>query len=154
MDELELIEIESYSNTPIMALTTLLSKIYDEKFSEITNDPFLNQKATRFILAVLSRQEGQTQNDLVRVTHMKGSTISVTLAMLEEKGMVERKSDSYDKRCTRVYLTDKGFELAKKRLEVIKYIEDIGKKNITINELKEATYVLETFLKNLIENKK
>lgn len=154
MDELDLVEIESYSNTPIMALTTLLSKIYDEKFSEITKDPFLNQKATRFILAVLSRQDGQTQNDLVRVTHMKGSTISVTLANLEEKGMIVRKNDEYDKRCMRVYLTDKGFDLAEKRKEIISSIENIGKKNITLNELKEATYVLETFLKNLLENKK
>lgn len=154
MDEFELIEIESYSNTPIMALTTLLSKIYDEQFTEITKNPFLNQKATRFILAVLSRQEGLTQNDLVRVTHMKGSTISVTLEKLEEKGMVIRKEDQYDKRCTRVYLTDKGIDLADKRLEIIKTIEDKGKKNITPNELKQATYVLETFLKNLLEEKK
>lgn len=154
MNEIELIEIESFSDTPIMALTTLLSKIYDEQFAEITKDPLLNQKATRFILAVLSKQEGLTQNDLVRVTHMKGSTISITLAKLEEKGMIIRKDDSYDMRCTRVYLTENGIKLAEKRLDIIKIIEKKGKKNITPKELKDATFVLETFLKNLLDNKK
>ncbi len=154
MDEFELIEYEAASDTPVMALTTLLSKIYEEQIAKKTNDVFLNQKATRFILAVLSKHEGLTQNDLVRVTHMKGSTISVTLAKLEEKEMVLRKEDNYDMRCIRVYLTDKGRELAEERLLILKSIENEGKRNITPKELKEATFVLETFLKNLLENKK
>ena len=94
MDEFELVKYEATSNTPIISLSTLLSKVYEEKISEITNDKFLNQKATRFILAVLSRENGLTQNDLVRVTHMKGSTISITLSKLEEKGMILRKDDN------------------------------------------------------------
>lgn len=153
MDELELIEIEAVSDTPIMALTTLLSKVYEELIGKMSKDPFLNQKATRFILAVLSKQDGLTQNDLVRVTHMKGSTISVTLSKLEEEGMILRKDDSYDMRCTRVYLTEKGYDLAKHRLEILKKIEQSAKKDITPKELRDATYVLETFLKNLLENK-
>ena len=150
MDELELVEIESVSETPIVALTNLMSKIYDEKVSELTDDVFLNQKATRFILAVLSKQEGLTQNDLVRVTHMKGSTISVTLSKLEAKDMVYRKADSYDMRCVRVYLTDEGKKLSEKRDAIIMEIENSGKKNLTPKEIKEAVFVLSTYLKNLL----
>lgn len=153
MDEIELIEIEAASDTPIMTLTTLLSKVYEEQIAKMTKDPFLNQKATRFILAVLSKQDGLTQNDLVRVTHMKGSTISVTLSKLEEDGIVTRKNDVYDMRCSRVYLTEKGYDLAKYRLEILKKLEQNAKKDITPKELRDATYVLETFLKNLMENK-
>ncbi len=154
MNELELVDIESVSETPIMALTTLLSKIYEEQVAELADDPFLNQKATRFILAVLSKQEAITQNDLVRVTHMKGSTISVTIAKLEAKEMVYRKTDDYDMRCVRVFLTEKGKELSEKRNDILKKIENKGKKNLTPKEIKEAIFVLETYLKNLLDIKK
>ena len=154
MDEFELVKYEATSNTPIISLSTLLSKVYEEKISEITNDKFLNQKATRFILAVLSRENGLTQNDLVRVTHMKGSTISITLSKLEEKGMILRKDDGYDMRCLRVFLTDKGYDLASKHREVLNTVESNARKDITPNELKQAIYVLETYLNTLLENKK
>ena len=154
MNEFELVDIEALSESPVMALTTLLSKIYEEQISELTDDAFLNQKATRFILAVLSKQEAITQNDLVRVTHMKGSTISVTIAKLEEKGMIYRKADNYDMRCVRVFLTEKGKELSEKRNGILKEIENRGKKSLTPREIKEAVFVLETYLKNLLENKK
>lgn len=150
MDELKLVEIESASETPIMALTTLLSKIYEEQVTELSDEPLLNQKATRFILAVLSKQEAITQNDLVRVTHMKGSTISVTIAKLEEKGMIYREADSYDMRCVRVFLTEKGKALSEKRNDILKKIENEGKKDLTPREIKEAIFVLETYLKNLL----
>ena len=151
MNEKELVEIESSSETPIVSLTTLLSKIYEEQVAEMTDDVFLNQKATRFILAVLSKQEALTQNDLVRVTHMKGSTISVTIAKLEAKGMVYREEDAYDMRCVRVYLTDKGRELSEKRNNILKEVENKGIKSLTPKEIKEAVFVLETYLKNLLQ---
>jgi DNA-binding MarR family transcriptional regulator len=154
MDEFELVKYEATSNTPVISLSTLLSKVYEEKISEITNDKFLNQKATRFILAVLSRENGLTQNDLVRVTHMKGSTISITLSKLEEKGMILRKDDGYDMRCLRVFLTEKGYDLASKHREVLNTVESNARKDITPNELKQAIYVLETYLNTLLENKK
>ena len=154
MDEFELVKYEATSNTPIISLSTLLSKVYEEKISEITNDKFLNQKATRFILAVLSRENGLTQNDLVRVTHMKGSTISITLSKWEEKGMILRKDDGYDMRCLRVFLTEKGYDLASKHREVLNTVESNARKDITPNELKKAIYVLQTYLNTLLENKK
>ena len=154
MDEFELVKYEATSNTPIISLSTLLSKVYEEKISEITNDKFLNQKATRFILAVLSRENGLTQNDLVRVTHMKGSTISITLSKLEEKGMILRKDDGYDMRCLRVFLSEKGYDLASKHREVLNTVESNARKDITPNELKQAIYVLETYLNTFLENKK
>ena len=153
MDEFELVTIESHSETPLVALTTLLSKIYEEQVNELSNDDFLNQKATRFILAVLSKQDGITQNDLVRVTHMKGSTISITVTKLEAKGMIFRKGDDYDKRCMRVYLTEKGRELSEKRNDILKQVESKGIKTLTPKEIKEAVFVLETYLKNLLEDR-
>lgn len=150
MNEFELVDIEAVSEAPVVSLTNLLSKIYEERVAELTDDVFLNQKATRFILSVLSKQEALTQNDLVRVTHMKGSTISVTLSKLEAKGMIYREADSYDMRCVRVYLTDKGRELSNKRNAIIAEIENKGKKNLTPKEIKEAVFVLETYLKNLL----
>ena len=151
MNENELVELEAYSSTPVISLTNLLTKIYEESVSSLTKDSFLNQKATRFILSVLSKKGGLTQNDLVRITHMKGSTISVTLSKLEEEGMIERKSDSYDNRCIRVYLTDDGIKLNQRREEILDILEQKGKRGITPKEIKEAVFVLSTYLNNLLE---
>ena len=154
MTEFELVDIESASDTPIISLTNLLSKIYEEQVAELADDNFLNQKATNFILSVLIKQDALTQNELVKVTHMKGSTISVTIAKLEEKEIVCRKLDGYDKRCVRVYLTEKGRELCEKRNIILKQIDDVGKKNLTPREIKEAIFVLENYLKNLLDKSK
>ncbi len=154
MNEFELVDKEAVSSTPIISLTNLLSKVYEEQIAKISKDEFLNQKASRFILEVLVKQDGQTQNELVRVTHLKGSTISVTLAKLEEKGIVSRITDSYDMRCIRVYLTEKGKDLCEKRNDILKQIDEIGKKNLTPKEIKDAIFVLENYLNNLLENLK
>lgn len=155
MNEQDFLDREATDIAPVIILSNLLSKIYDERLSDMTDDVFLNQKSTRFVLAVLSKKEGITQNDLVRVTHMKGATISITIGNLEEKGMVTRVPDRYDQRCMRVYLTEKGWELNQKREKILNELEQKGNKSITPRELKDTVFVLKNYVEQLLnENKK
>jgi DNA-binding MarR family transcriptional regulator len=88
----------SDSSVATITLVNMLAKVFEESVSSVTEHEFLNQKASRFILFTLAINDGITQNDIVRATHLKGSTISVALSKLEKEGYVKRVGDSYDQR--------------------------------------------------------
>lgn len=153
ISEFEFIQYEASTDSPIIALASILSKICEENISLNTDEKFLNQKATRFILSILSKKEGLNQNDIVRVSHLKGATISTTLNMLEKEGLIERRADSYDHRSYRIYLTKKGRELNQTREKILNALEKDGMAGITPKELKDTIYVLTNFIHNLLYNK-
>ncbi len=68
----------------------------------------LLQNSSRLLMLELDRKDGVTQLELVRMTHLKAPTISITLQKLEKHGYVGRRHDNYDMRSVRVYLTEKG----------------------------------------------
>ncbi len=136
---------------PTITLVNMLAKIFEERVSDITGNEFLNQKASRFILFTLGINDGISQNDIVRATHLKGSTISVALAKLEKEGYVKRVNDAYDQRQIRVYLTEKGEKLNKERQELIEGLQKKAFKGLTSKEEKNAAFVLATMIKNLTE---
>lgn len=93
---------------PLMALIHEISRLTHEK---IRADCPEMQHSFRLIMMELARQDNVTQLDLVRATHLKAPTISVTLQKMEKEGLVSRRPDDYDLRVTRVTLTEKGREL-------------------------------------------
>ena len=139
------------STVSTITLANLLAKVFEECVAEETDNEFLNQRASRFILFTLAFNDGISQNDIVRATHLKGSTISVALSKLEKEGYVKRENDTYDQRLIRVYLTDKGEKLNKQRKELIESLESKAFKGLTPKEEKIASFVLATMIKNLTE---
>ena len=110
-DEKDYLNLESQAEAPVIALASLLCKIYEENFAIDTDDKFLNQRATRFILAILSKKEGLNQHELTKISHLKGATISIALSHLEENDIIYRVPDRYDHRSFKVYLTPKGADI-------------------------------------------
>ena len=139
------------TSIPTITLVNMLAKIFEERVSEITNNDFLNQKASRFILFTLGINDGISQNDIVRATHLKGSTISVALSRLEKEGYVKRLNDTYDQRQIRVYLTEQGERLNRERNQLIEDMQKKAFKGLTLKEEKNAAFVLATMIKNLTE---
>ena len=86
------------------------------------DDPNLNN-SYRHLLFHLAHQDGRTQLELARLTHLKPPTVSVSLAKLEAEGYVERVADPEDLRQTRVYLTEKGQEVDRRARIAIDEIE-------------------------------
>lgn len=142
----------SDSSIATITLVNMLAKVFEESVSTLTDNEFLNQKATRFILFTLAINDGISQNDIVRATHLKGSTISVALTKLEKEGYVKRVNDTYDQRQIRVYLTEKGINLNEERRNLIEALDKKALKGITAKEEKNASFVLATMIKNLTEN--
>ena len=141
----------SESTISTITLANMLAKVFEENVSKTTDNEFLNQKASRFILFTLAVNDGISQNDIVRATHLKGSTISVALSKLEKEGYVTRQSDAYDQRQVRVYLTEEGMKLNDKRREMLDSLEKTAFKGLTLKEVKTTAYVLATMIKNLSE---
>ena len=66
------------------------------------------------LLITISHNEGIIQEQLAQIFHLNESTITRNLKKLEEKGFIKRIPD---KRTTRIEITDKGAETAKKVMD-------------------------------------
>ena len=68
----------------------------------------MTQDSARLIMRILGHGDGCSQLDLVRLTHLKPPTVSVTLRRMEEEGLVRRVQNENDLRAVRVFLTEEG----------------------------------------------
>lgn len=93
--------------TPPM-LVNEIARLFHAKMRSFESDHMMTQDSVRLILRELGHSDGCSQLDLVKKTHLKPPTVSVTLRKLEEEGLVKRKQDPMDLRVTRVYLSEKG----------------------------------------------
>lgn len=84
-------------------------------------------------LLALSRAGGMSQSELADALHVSRPTVTVMLQKLEAAGAVERRTDEHDQRVTRLYLTQRGVELAERMRAV--HAEVI---NNTIGRLSET----------------
>lgn len=67
-----------------------------------------------FILFSLLEQDGATLKEVGNKTLIDSSSMTVLVDKLEKDGLVERKLDSQDRRAIRVFITDKGRDIAEK----------------------------------------
>ena len=93
--------------TPPM-LVNEIARLFHAKMRSFESDSMMTQDSVRLILRELGHADGCSQLDLVKKTHLKPPTVSVTLRKLEEEGLVKREADPMDLRVTRVYLSEKG----------------------------------------------
>lgn len=105
----------------------------------------------RRILFHLAHNDGMTQLQLVKLTHLTAPTISVALAKLESDKFVIRKTDEKDMRQVRVYLTEKGREHDNFVRRKCRETEEIMLKGITKEEQEQLCDLLKRLLKNLVE---
>ena len=99
-----------------------ISKLFHDKMRD-TCEKLGFKNGYRQILMFLARNDGATQVELVRVSHLKAPTISVTLKKMEDEGLVRREQDKNDMRQTHVYLTEKGRALDVTHFEKLKALE-------------------------------
>ena len=145
-------DIRNRDDRTVLMILNEISKIFDDKISKCPENVFFNEKTARLIIMILSESNGLTQSELVKATHMKGSTVSVSITKLEKMGYVKRVENKYDLRSVRVYLTEKGRDLNDTMLRILNENDQLIMKGITPREIKITMSVLETMLNNLIES--
>ena len=131
-----------------------IAKVFDDIMSKCPENLFATDKTPRLILMLLSYKDGMTQSELMKATHMKGSTVSIAINKLEELGLVRRADNPADKRSYRIFLTENGINYNDSIEKVLKEKDELSVKGIAPKEMKSAMNVLNTILDNLIENVK
>lgn len=96
----------------------------------------------------LFREEGLSQKELACRLKVKPPTVNVSLQRLEKADYICRRQDEKDQRVSRIYLTEKGRELAK-RLEGMMAKNEI---QMTRNFTEAEICLLSRFLRQLTEN--
>lgn len=101
------------------------------------------------ILMNLWQKNGQSQKELASVACKDKTSITRLLNGLEKKNLVLRISDKKDARQKFIYLTDKGKELQKKLLELVRKTLLEAQVGIKAQDLKVCKDVLRHVAKNL-----
>ena len=145
-------ELEYLRNNEERTLITVaceISKAFHEKIMENDEILFKKDETSRRILGILTQTPGITQSDIVRAIHMKGSTVSIAISKMESMGLIKRVESTSDKRATRVFLTEKGYNHSKKTKAILDSQEHTLMQGIAPNDAKKAFDVLEMILENL-----
>ena len=74
--------------------------------------------AYQLYVFAICKKPGRSQDELSRDLFVHKSSVARAIAYLEERGLIERKSDESDKRISRVYPTDKMLELLPRVKEI------------------------------------
>lgn len=98
-------------------------------------------------LLLLYRKEGITQDEISTYLYIDKSATARAIKSLEKKGYVIKNKDSLDKRCNRIYLTDKARDCKEEIIERISRWSDF-----LTNDLDEETRrIVISALENMVE---
>lgn len=136
---------------PFMLINEL-AKIFHGEMRSLAEKSGLNE-SYRHLLFHIAHHDGINQLELVRITHLKPSTISVTVQRMEAEGYLVRRQDEYDARVMRLYLTDKGREFDEKSYSLVQKIDEKAVKGFTQLEVKTLLSLLTRVEENLAEEK-
>ena len=103
-------------------------------------------------LYYLGKEEFISQKELAEKMNIKESSVARLLDRMERDGLVERVKNENDKRVTNLGLTNKGKQYRIKLLTEGEEFEKLLYKNISEEEMKIFTMVLEKMVNNISEN--
>ncbi|NNE33130.1 MAG: MarR family transcriptional regulator [Winogradskyella sp.] len=125
-----------------------VNKMYNEEAAQ-----FGTTMATGFALLSIDPEKGTPSTSLGPKMGMEPTSLSRTLKMMEEKGLIERKPNPEDGRGVLIFLTDFGKEKrAYSREKVLTFNETI--RNNVSKEKIENFYEVAEVINYMISNKK
>lgn len=103
---------------PLMKYINTTHRCSNQFRSEQLVESGLNGCQSSYILYVCNNP-GISQDQLAQIIYINKSNVTRQLAVLEEKGYVERKTSSSDKRFTKVYPTQKALDVLPRVRQVL-----------------------------------
>lgn len=106
------------------------------------------------ILFHLSYHNELTQVELVELTHLRASTISVAIQKMESDGLIVRNTKEDDLRCMKVSITDEGRKLREQIKEYIHSLDLSLTEGISNEEIEITKKVLRQIIGKMMEEDK
>lgn len=139
------------TDTPtVIMLSSAVSKMFGDNMRREMAKLGINA-SYRPILVHLAKNEGITQLDLVKLTHLTAPSISVTLRKMEADALIRKETDSKDMRQIRLYLTDKGIALDEKLHGIAQSFDNMCMDGVSEFEMNSAKECLEKIKKNMLK---
>lgn len=141
---------KAYPSAPLLFFIIRLGRLVTNKISQK-----LGEEEQRFIgphmgvLHDLIRNNGTRQQDLAVSSLKDKATIARSVRLLEKEGMVERTTDSNDRRTKRIYITTKGRHFFQCISPTAQEIIREAKTDIPPEDLSAAIHVLQKMYNNL-----
>ena len=124
-----------------------LNHSFEKKGYPITREQWV-------IMKILYDKNGVSQQDLADELMKNKASITSLIENMEKKGIVSRKTNSFDKRSKMVFLTEKGKDL---RMEIDQHFQKITAdfvNEIETSNLNQTKDTLEKILENLVTLKR
>lgn len=103
------------------------------------------------LLTLLLKKDGQSQREIAKLLMIKPATVNVMIKRMEKSGFLRKEQDVQDLRISRIFITDKGKDLAKKLCEIHKEGTDEYLRNFTEEEKEELYNLLCKIRDNIIK---
>jgi DNA-binding MarR family transcriptional regulator len=100
------------------------------------------------VLVLLSREQNIMQETLVRHYHLDKGTIARTVRKLEDAGYIRRIVDSGNRRAVRLFLTEKGEQVA----PLLKAIDNEWEERICTGLTEDGRRTLNTLMRTVAVN--
>ncbi len=126
-----------------------ISRLFDGRVRRETERAGFPQGYRRIVFH-LSHNECLTQNELVKLTHMKAPSISVQLQKMEQEKLITRKTDENDLRKSYISLTEKGRECERFFISKCQETEKVMFENFSEDEMKNLKEYLKKITFNLL----
>ncbi len=104
------------------------------------------------IIGYLSRHDGCIQRELAENCHIKASTVTSVLTVMEKNGLISRAACLLDRRIQNVYLTQKGWEAVAAIEKVNDEVDEIAFCGFTMEERNATIDLLKRLYSNLKED--
>jgi MarR family transcriptional regulator for hemolysin len=135
--------------TDSIGMLIALASKSQEKLAEVEMKRKLGLTPAQWkVILALNMSDGLTQRDLAEKIYIDGSTLVPVIDKMEQIGLVERKTDSKDRRLNRIFLTKKSESTINSITLIILQLRKIIYSGISENEINLS----KTMLKNIIKN--
>ena len=137
--------------TPPM-LVNEIARLFHARMRMYDLEGVMTQDSARLIMRALMHEDGCSQLDLVRQTHLKPPTVSVTLRRMEAEELVRREQNENDLRAVRVFLTEKGKLHNRQIREHLVAMDEMLMQGFTPEETEQLRQMLERMRNHILSD--
>ncbi|MEQ8236747.1 MAG: MarR family transcriptional regulator [Syntrophomonadaceae bacterium] len=106
-----MVDFTSYWCFRLNALSRKVSRLYNARLTEIGITA-----PQSFVILDVNNYAGASVKDIAARIELDSSAVTGLIDRLEKEDILERRDDPDDRRGTKIFLTDKGLQLASERL--------------------------------------